>query len=122
MEQIETNVALALLANVVLQGLKKTKFVSFITDESKALNRFLGGVFALCSSLGISFANQGNWLDGMTVTITTPQLSIMIQNALVIWGIQESFYRKVLKRTKYADGEQPGNSKQFGLSETGGTD
>ncbi len=94
-------VGVSVLVVYVLEWLKRTDKISWISENTDRLNRAVAIIVAFLTSIGFQFAMTGDWRSGGTITITVPSLTAVgsvLLHSLSQVGIQEGFYRAAVKR------------------------
>lgn len=94
------NASLAIVIATLVQWLKKSTFLSVIGEKTSLVNKFVSGLLAFTTSLGVTIAHQGNFLDGMQISIAVPSIVVLGKAFIVQWGMQEAYYQKILKQKK----------------------
>lgn len=94
-------VGMAFAASCLIEFLKRSKCPWF-NEHSDQLNRLASLLLAALTAIGLTVKLSGSLHTGGVLTVTFPSLDQMTEATLHFLGqigIQEAFYRGVLKRT-----------------------
>lgn len=99
-EQIMLNLGLAWLSTHIIEWLKRASWFPLLNSGSDWLNRLASVFMALVNATGIHYVVTGSAVEGGTITITIPMLSVVVSGLLTWLGqfaMQEGLYQATLK-------------------------
>lgn len=86
-----------------LQWLKGREWFPWITENSAAVNRWVGALFALATSIGVEIATSGSSTTGWHISIDIPNMKVLtdtIIHAATQFSGQQILYYTTLNTPK----------------------
>lgn len=99
----QTQLVISYVTVVVLQRLKDSPACKWLSQNTVNLNRAIGVIVAVLSSVGFTFVHTGTMVEGGTITITYPPnvLHVLLElfvRIIYSWVTQQVTYHGYIKR------------------------